>query len=699
MKKLNYLTLSLLACSVQQALAADYFWQSPAGSSQMAQGGTGLIQMPTARHSTEGDFYLNYSDSQEYRFWSASLQLYPWLETTIRYTDVRTQLYSEDPSFSGNQTYKDKGIDVKLRLWQESLYVPELSVGVRDFGGTGLFESEFIAASKRFGPVDLHLGLGWGYLGRRDNISNPFCDLNDRFCDRPGGVSGSGGKVEYKKFFRGPTSLYAGIEYQTPWAPLRLKAEYDGNTYLQDFAGALAQDSDFNFAAVYALNDAFDLTVNYQRGNTFGFGVSYKLNFNSISQVKLDLPPPEVSEKRAVDRIELIDKAALASDLYHHAGFVVNNYKLTDDELVLTGRQVAYRHEDVAMERVGRVLAKYLPGSVKSYRIVIESARLPVVETHIDAEQFIAASTAQQPGLKVTDSFTRENPQPHQWQTEQDYTGLGLGSNFFWIQSFGNPESFYMYQAGLLANASYKLTPNFGVFGTAKINLLTNFDHFNYKVDSFDTGVPRVRTYVREYVTRSDVTMENLFTQWADELSPDWYGQLYAGYLETMFGGVGGEVLYRPVDSSLAFGLDLNYVKQRSYEKELAFFDYKTVTGHLSAYWQPQYSWLKDSLVTVSVGQYLAKDKGVTLEFARRFDSGIIVGAYGAFTDMSAEQYGEGSFTKGFYVSIPFDLFSLKSSTGRGRLPWVPISRDGGQALHRPVRLMDITEARAPFYR
>ncbi|MFC4656841.1 YjbH domain-containing protein [Rheinheimera marina] len=699
MKTLNYLTLSLLACSVQQALAADYFWQSPAGLSQMAQGGTGLIQMPTARHTKEGDFHLNYSDSQEYRFWTASLQLFPWLESTIRYTDVRTKLYSEDPSFSGDQTYKDKGIDLKLRLWQESLYLPEVSVGIRDFGGTGLFESEFIAASKRFGPVDLHLGIGWGYLGRRDNISNPFCDLNDRFCERPGGVSGSGGKVEYKKFFRGPASLYAGIEYQTPWAPLRLKAEYDGNTYQQDFAGALAQDSDFNVAAVYAVNEAFDINLNYQRGNTFGFGLSYKINFHTASQIKLDPPPVEVTEQRPVSALDQIDKAELSKQLYFNAGFVVNNYQLNDEQLVLTGRQVAFRDENVSMERIGRVLAQHLPESVKDYRIVLEAGGMQMVETKIDAPAFIAAATAQEPELAISDSFTRQNPGSYQWVGEVEPSGFGYGSNLFWIQSFGSPEDFYMYQAGLFANAAYQFNSNFGIYGTAKINLLTNFDEFNYKLDDFDTDLPRVRTYVREYVTRSDITMENLYGQWKSELAPDWFGQLYAGYLETMFGGVGGEVLYRPVDSEFAVGLDLNYVKQRSYEKELAFFDYTAFTGHVTAYWQPQDGWLKDSMVKVSAGQYLAKDKGVTLEFARRFDSGIIVGAYGAFTNVSSEQYGEGSFTKGMYVSIPFDLFSLKSATGRGLLPWVPISRDGGQMLNRPVRLMDVTELRSTFNR
>jgi hypothetical protein len=73
------------------------------------------------------------------------------------------------------------------------------------------------------------------------------------------------------------------------------------------------------------------------------------------------------------------------------------------------------------------------------------------------------------------------------------------------------------------------------------------------------------------------------------------------------------------------------------------------------------------------------------------------VGAYAAFTNVSSEEYGEGSFTKGFYLSIPFDLFSLKPAKGQGRIPWVPIARDGGQALIRPITLYDTTEERSLF--
>lgn len=696
MKKL-YLS-AVVATSFVPCAVAETYQPSASVYSQMNQGGVGLIQMPTARQNEAGHFSMNYQDSEEYRYWSASLQLFPWMETTVRYTDVRTRLYSDDPGFSGDQTLKDKGIDVKFRLWRESEFLPDVAIGFRDFGGTGFFESEFIAASKRVGPFDLHLGLGFGYLGSKGNITNPFCEFKDSFCSRPRGFSGLGGKIDYQRFFKGPASLYGGIEYQTPWAPLRLKLEYDGNNYQGDRAGVLEQDSDYNLAAVYSLNEAFDFNVNYMRGNTFGFGVNYKLDFNSLKQIKLDPPAKEIPAVLP-QSIDTLDKAQLRKDLYLNAGFVITNYALKDDEIILKGRQIAYSDDDVAINRVGRVLASHLPAEIKTYRIVIVSNDMDLVETKIDAASFISAASYDSPEADVKNSYSRIEPELdyEPWAVEPRDSGFGYNVDMFWIQTFGSPEKFYLYQGGLFLTGGYQFNNNFSVLTTAKVNVLTNFDSFNFNVDSQDTGVPRVRTYIREYVSRSDVTMENLFGIWKDEIADNWYAAAYGGYLETMYGGAGGELLYKPIDSSLAVGLDVNYVRQRSYENDVDFFDYKTLTGHLSFYWQPYF--LDDTMITASFGQYLAKDKGVTLDFAKRFDSGIIVGAYAAITDMSSEDYGEGSFSKGFYLSIPFNVFSLKSATGRGRIPWIPISRDGGQMLNRPINLNAVTEARSPFMR
>lgn len=672
-------------------------WQQQAkATSQMAHGGVGLIQTPTARMAPAGDMAINYTDNEEYRFWSVSLQLFDWMESTVRYTDVRTRLYSNSPGFSGDQTLKDKGIDVKFRLWQESTYLPQVSLGFRDFGGTGLFESEFIAFSKKWHDLDFHLGIGWGYLGSAGNISNPFCELSDSFCQRPGGYSGLGGKIDYQRFFKGPASVYGGVEYQTPWQPLTLKLEYEGNDYSRDRAGMLSQDSRWNIGAVYQWRD-FSFDLNYQRGNTFGFGAHYSLNLHKANQIKIK-PAMRPIAQTLPEKLQIEDRDAIPQALLTEAGFLLRSSRMTEDEFIIYGHSLYYRDDTEATERLGRVLVTEIPSHIKTIRVIEYAGTLAMVEKVIDVESFItqARFDVLQPDIRST--YVRKAPESDALDklAKQSYSGFYTSAEMFWIQTFGNPEAFYMYQGGLFLGAGYRLNENISFNTTAKVTLLENFDKFNFKVDAQDTEVPRVRTYIREYVSGNKVTMENLYVQWQDKLAPDIFGQVYGGYLETMYGGIGGEVLYRPVDSNFAIGFDINYVRQRSYDKTFDFFDYNALTGFVNLYWKPEM--LPNTQFTLNVGQYLAKDKGVTIEAAKRFDSGIIVGAYAAITNLSAEQYGEGSFTKGFYVSIPFDLFSLKPSKGRGRLPWIPIARDGGQMLNRPVSLINVTESRSAFF-
>ena len=699
--KLNILLIITLAFfTTTQAQESKKAWNlTPMGSSLMVHGGTGLIQTPTSRMLSDGDFRVSYTDNDQYRFWSATIQLFPWMQSTVRYTDVRTRLYSSSLSFSGDQTLKDKGIDVKFRLLKESYYLPELSFGFRDFGGTGFFESEFIGLSKRAGNFDFHLNMGWGYLGSTGNAVNPFCKVKDSFCDRPGGFKGLGGKIDYQRFFKGPASIFGGVEYQTPWAPLRIKLEYEGNNYVTDRAGTLQQDSNWNVGAAYSWNN-FDFSLSYQRGNTVGFGINYNFNLHSIRQIKIDNPPRVLLPKKTNNfSMGQIDRTRFTQDLFYQAGFAVSTSHLTETDVTLYGQQLSYRNENEAIERVARIMVSELPDSVKTYRIVNTVGSIPLVETVIDADEFKKQARYETLEQNLTSSYQRMDMRA---DTIEQYnaantSGFFTGIEAFWIQTFGNPEALYLYQVGVLANGGYSFDGKTSVSGAIKINLFENFDQFNFTTDRAPSTLPKVRTNIREYVSNRDVTMQNLFLHWNDRVAPNLYAQVYGGYLETMFGGVGAELLYRPVDSNLALGFDVNYVRQRSFENDFDLFDYKVLTGHANIYWQP--SFLKNTLLTIKVGQYLAKDKGVTFDFAKRFDSGIVVGAYAAMTNVSAEEYGEGSFTKGFYLSIPFDLFSLKPAKGRGKIPWVPISRDGGQPLNRPIELYGITNDRSPFAR
>ena len=51
-----------------------------------------------------------------------------------------------------------------------------------------------------------------------------------------------------------------------------------------------------------------------------------------------------------------------------------------------------------------------------------------------------------------------------------------------------------------------------------------------------------------------------------------------------MFAGVGGEVLYRPFNSSFQLGFSLHRVRQRDFDQRFSFREYETTTGHIGHY-------------------------------------------------------------------------------------------------------------------
>ena len=86
--------------------------------------------------------------------------------------------------------------------------------------------------------------------------------------------------------------------------------------------------------------------------------------------------------------------------------------------------------------------------------------------------------------------------------------------------------------------------------------------------------------------------------------------------------------------------------------------------------------------LNTSYGEYLAGDKGYTFDISRNFDNGVTMGAFFTKTDVTAEQFGEGSFDKGFYFQIPIsdEWFKFK---------WRPLTKDPGAKLVRKDRLYD----------
>jgi Bacterial putative lipoprotein (DUF940). len=247
--------------------------------------------MPNARFMDEARMRFNFSGSFPYEYTSLTTSPFNWFEATYRYTEIKDEQYG--PSiYSNNQSLKDKGFDVKFRIFKESLYMPSVAVGLNDIAGTGLFSSEYIVATKNYKDIDFTLGLGFGLLGNEGGISNPFTSLSENFKRRPA-YTGLGGEFSFGTWFSGDASLFGGMEYDLKKYGLRLKLEYDPSN-LDEIGKVDKVKSRFNIGATYPLSESLTLSASFERGDEIRVGFILTGNFldDTVGKPK---PPQEVS--------------------------------------------------------------------------------------------------------------------------------------------------------------------------------------------------------------------------------------------------------------------------------------------------------------------------------------------------------------------------------------------------------------------
>jgi hypothetical protein len=658
-------------------------------------GGTGLWQTPTARMAPAGELSVNANRTDPYSRYSVSLQPLDWLEGSFRYTAITNRPYGSE-ALSGSQSYKDKAVDAKVRLWQESHWAPEVALGFRDIGGTGLFSSEYFVANKRYDNFDFSAGIAWGYIGNRGDFDNPLGYVSSRFDTRPA-LEGTG-DVNSGSYFRGRPSLFGGVSYQTPWDRLSLKLEFEGNDYKNEPKdNEIKQDSPINLGAVFKVTDSIDVSAAWERGNTAMFGVTFHTNFVSRkAPAKTFDPTPEpLPAKAPTATMEQVNWVDVSRRLQQNAGYKVERIAQRDSELIVYGEQQRYFHSSKAVGRASRILDNSVSDDIDWFTVVNKRYDLPLEETSLPRQTFREVINNEEP-LESLHRTTEINPaMPHNETTlyseaPQHFSyGVGLGFK----QNVGGPDGL-LYQFSADADAEYRFNRNTWWSGLLSANLANNFDKFSYDAPS---GLPRVRTDLRQYLTTSNTTMPLFQVSHAEQLDKDLYGMVYGGYLESMFAGVGAEVLFRPTGERWSLGADLNWVRQRDFDQGFALRDYSVVTGHITGYTDLPF----DTLAAVSVGRYLAGDWGTTVDISREFFNGVRVGAWATITTASSAEYGEGSFDKGLYLSIPFDEMMSMSTMRRANLVWAPLTRDGGARLNRSYQLHSMTDSREGdmFYR
>ncbi|WP_101101385.1 YjbH domain-containing protein [Macromonas bipunctata] len=658
-------------------------------------GETGLLQTPTARMAEAGNARFTLSHVSPYTRGTIMLQPFDWLEAGFRYTNIANRLYGPK-DFSGDQDFKDKSIDLKLKLLPESgAWQPQVALGIRDIGGTGLFSSEYLVASKRWGNLDTSLGLAWGNMGSRANLRNPLSGLlGSDWNHRPTGVGGDvGGEIGTKAFFKGSVALFGGVQYQASPQWL-LKAEIDGNNYQSEpLNNPQKTSSPINFGVTWRYSPYVDVGVGWERGQRLGLSLTLHTGpqpFGRMYMPKtLDTPLPRLTIDPPVQ--------ASATDTLRRTLEGVSAWTVLDIQenqplirVTLQTEFAAYTQERI--DRMVAVLHAHLPAAFQKIEFRLQDRGLNLVTVDVDRAEWLRgrvypvpeetrlpAQTIRPSDSSLSEEASSISAQPHRLEWSPYYA-----------QSLGGPDGFILFQTGVRAYAEYSWSQQTWLAGQLNLRLLDNYDQFKFGGFS---ELPRVRTHVKDYVTTSRVNLPLAQLTTVADLGDGHYSSVYGGLLESMFAGVGAEWYYRPWNSSWSVGTDINHVQQRDFAQDFGLRDYRTTTGHATLYWDTGWSGLQTQ---ISAGRYLAGDAGITIDLSRRFDNGVSVGAWATKTNISAQQFGEGSFDKGIYVRIPFDLMFPRSTGGMANLIWSPLTRDGGARLSRRFPLHDIVRLRDP---
>ena len=655
-------------------------------------GGVGLLQTPTARMAKTGAFSFHFSHTRPYSLGNIFMQPFDWMEAGFRYIDISNVPFGP-VELSGSQSLKDKSIDAKFRLWSESAYAPEIAVGFRDLAGTGLFSGEYVVANKRTGDFDWSLGLGWGYVGARGDIRNPIGRFVPSFNTRKT-TGGEGGNFAFGSYFRGPASFFGGVQYQLPWEQLILKVEYDGNNYQHEpQSNNQRQSSPLNIGMAYRASRSIDLTVGIERGNTVMFGLTFHTPLDGMQTPKPNDPPRvAVASGRP---IQAPDWETTVRDISVQTDWQVRKIEQRGHELHLTVDDPDALYLRDRIDKAAAVLHRDAPQSVDRFALTYRRRGLEMAESIVDRDVWAEQQTEHLPpymrreavmARPITKAAPNTAPEATLFESNPPKFEAGLG--FDYQQTLGGPDGFVLFQISAAERAKLRLRDDTWIQGTVRLGLLDNYDKFKFTAPS---NLPRVRTFLREYLTTSALTMPNLQATHVGKLGDNQFYSVYGGYLEEMFAGVGAEWLYKSPGSRTAVGVDVNAVRQRKFEQNFGLQDYRVATGHATVYWDT--GW-QDVQARVSVGRYLAKDFGATLEVSRAFRNGVTIGAFATKTNVSAAQFGEGSFDKGIYLSVPFDVMLTRSTNSIGNFLWKPLTRDGGAMLARANPLYSLTHSR-----
>lgn len=656
---------------------------------------SGLIDMPTAEMAPDGQLSTTFAYFEGASKTTLTFQLLPRLTGSFRYsgTDDLT------PQFS---TFYDRSFDLRFRLIDEGTYRPAVAVGLQDFIGTGLLGGEYIVATKSIGDrLRVTGGVGWGRFGSYNSFGSTGT--------RPGfDPLSTGGEFSTDDWFRGDFSFFGGASFDVT-DKLSFAAEYSSDAYDQEVAaGIFERKTPWNFGVTYQLADDIVASAYALHGSEIGARLTFTLNpKNAPAPGGVELAPVPVAVRGPASDRDLgwTTDTTTSQTVTQSVAKGLDREGLDLDGVSLSGttahvriRNSTYDARSQALGRTLRILSRSLPESIETLRVTFVRQGMPTNTLSFSrsdlerlenapASDALAAATFSDP-LRFSD-LPAELP--------------GLYPQFNWSfgpylkTSFFDPDEPVRGDIGARVKADLDFGHGWLASGSVSLKAVGNLDEVNRPNNSL---LPHVRSDIPLYSKTDDPFIDHLTLAKYFRPAENFYGRVTVGYLEQMYAGLSAEVLWKPVDSRLGLGIEANYVEPRDYDQLLGLRSRVTpggviprASGHVSAYYD-----LGGGFHTqLDVGRYLAGDWGATVSLDREFANGWKVGAFMTKTDVSAAEFGEGSFDKGIRLTVPLSWATGKPTQKSTSMTIRPLTRDGGARLRVQGRLYEsIRETHQP---
>ncbi|WP_051927616.1 YjbH domain-containing protein [Ruegeria halocynthiae] len=348
-------------------------------------GTPGLLEIPTAEMFEDGTLAFTAAAFDKTLRTTMTFQMLPWVHGSFRYSVI--------DGFDGDIGSRyDRSFDLHFRLREESRLAPALVLGLRDFGGTGVYAAEYLVATKTYRDrFKLTGGIGWGRLAGRGSFSNPLGVFSKRFDKREdanaGGISETG-QLDFGNWFQGDAAFFGGGSWQYN-DRLTFMAEYSPDLYTQE-RNRVGFDvkSPINVGAQYKFRNGSQLTASYLYGTTFGVTYSYFIDPRKTVAPggQGDAPPPLKAQGQVAAGQDHQDVRQGLQAALDQQGLRLVYLRNQGSTAQVGIENATYGQAAQAIGRTARVLANQEPAEIKDFDIALMSDGVPLSSVRVNRD-------------------------------------------------------------------------------------------------------------------------------------------------------------------------------------------------------------------------------------------------------------------------------------------------------------------------